>query len=140
MGKDTKALRAVAQVVLDFALWRIHPAPIRIGRKRERVQQRGDVTGTTRIGVIAPCPSNVVCPLDYHKIIVAALFQAHRHAQSRKPRSQYSDMNMRGTVITIGQYIWKGRASIMVVRRHLPAASALENPGHTCFLRFPHME
>src|SRR5207342_2897135 len=48
------AIDAALEVVEDLRLWRVAPAPVRVGLERERVELRGDVTGRTRVGVVAP--------------------------------------------------------------------------------------
>ena len=70
---------------------------MRIEREGEGVQVRGDVAGTARVGVVAPCSPDVRRPLDYHKVFLASLLESNRHAQSGEPRPQNGHTNMADT-------------------------------------------
>ena len=76
-----------AQVLPDLGLRRERPAPVRVGRERERVQVRGHVAGAARVGVIAPGAAQLLGPLEHDEVVDALLLQADRHAQPGEARA-----------------------------------------------------
>ncbi len=132
VGKDTKALRAVAQIVPDLALGRVHAAPARIEREGEGVQVRGDVAGAARVRVVAPGPPDICRTLDHHKVLLAVLLESNSHPKAGEPRPQNGHMDMTGMCFTVGRPTWKSRALVIAGMR---LAAARKNLEHDCFLR-----
>src|SRR6266536_535578 len=118
----------------DLALGRVHASPMRIERKGEGIQMRGDVAGAARIRVVAPCPPDICRPFEHHKVFLSVLLESNRHAQAGEPRSQdgYTDMMDRSFVVR--QPNWKRRAPVFV-RKLLTGPIARKNPKHDCILQ-----
>ena len=75
------AVRAVAQVLEDLGLRREGARPVRVGREGERVEMRGHVAATARIGVVAPGAADVRGALEHREVELALLPELDCHAE-----------------------------------------------------------
>ncbi len=77
--------RDLPQVGKDLCLARIPAVSVLVGREREAVQVRGDITRAPGVGVVAPDSAQVVGFLDDEVVAEASALQGDGHAEAADP-------------------------------------------------------
>jgi len=75
LRQHAELLGGALGVALELRLRGVHPRPVRVGRKRQRVQVGRDVAGAARVGVHSPGAAHTRFALEHDVVVDPLLHQ-----------------------------------------------------------------
>ena len=88
------ALDQVEEVALDLGATGVVVTPVGVGRKGQRVEVAGHITGHARVGVVPPGATDVVGPLEDDEVLGALLEEADRGRDAREAGPDDGDVGL----------------------------------------------